>query len=247
MINKQYKKAAEWIKGFKISSIKDIDVLLCMNISQLKLVASKINKEMGQVIVKSQFGKTWSRMVKQELIDAIWYVRRIVLCSPKGNYSLLPLSQRIACQMCDGVQHVVYFGFNTEYEATNFFYWLNSDTKCDELAALRPADRLEGKFQWEVKVWGINGELLAKLVDRDRKASERAKIQAETEANQQKYFEAQILEQVEELTQKEKIEIGAAQRMYDMMKGREASHKAIVNFLANRGYDVVNDVVEYAF
>lgn len=248
MINKQYKKASEWIKGFKLSSIKDEDVLLCMNMSQLRLVASKMNKEMGQVIVKSQFGKTWSRMNKQELINAIWYVRRVVLCSPKGSYSLLPLSQRIAAQFCDGVQHVVYFGFQDEKEATKFFYYLNEHVEFDSLAALRPADRMKGKFSWEVKVWDINGELLASLVTRDKKAEERARIDAQTVANQAKYAEAEIAEiAAEEMTHGETIDIHSAQRMYNRMKVKEKSHKAIISFLGNRGYEVVNDIVEYAF
>ena len=45
--------AKEWIQAVLVSSFKTIEQLKVLTIRQLKALASKINKQLGQVIVKA--------------------------------------------------------------------------------------------------------------------------------------------------------------------------------------------------
>lgn len=239
-MNTAYTKAKNWGETFNISSIRDEELLHTLTIRQLKIIASMMNNQMGVVISKSKFGKAWSAMKKAELINAIWFVRRLVMCAPQGKWMTLELSRRISSQMCDGVQHVVYFGFNSETEANKFYYWLNADKSLCTLAAIRPADRMKSLgFKFEIKVWGIDIALLTKLVARDNatyKAQASAVVESPKVTSQNK----------EGYNTAEQIELSAAQRMYNTAKSNLRSRDAMVAFLKRSGFEISEHVVYQA-
>lgn len=223
-----FNKATDWGKTFNISSIRTEESLALLSIRQLKVVASMMNSQMGVVISKSRFGKVYSNMTKAELINAIWYVRRLILCAPQGKWSLSELSARIHAQFCNGIQHVVYFGFDKETDANKFYYWLNSDKSFSKLSAIRPADRLKSMgFNFEVKVWGIDSTLLTKLIAKDFKVKQ----------NQQPV----------EQSVNEQIELAVAQKMYDNTKQTQKARDAIIAFLDRKGFEVIDHKVEVKF
>ncbi len=255
-MNNQYKKAVEKFKSFNISSIRREDQLLGYNIGELKALCAKFNREMGICITKAKFGKTYAQMRKVELIAALWYVRKIVMCSPKGSYTFQPLSQRIACQMCDGVQHVVYMAFDEEYKANQFYNFLNETKEFSSLAAIRPADKMKG-YKFEIKIWDIKPDLLTKLIARDRARveqekqalivkAEQQKKASEVKSNQMKYAEEQVKEIAREMSLNDMFELQSAQRMYDNMSQTDAGKEVIIKFLDARGFQVLNGVVELA-
>lgn len=223
-----FNKATEWAKTFNISSIRTEESLALLSIRQLKVIASMMNNQMGVVISKAKFGKIYSNMTKAELINAIWYVRRLVLCAPQGKWSLSELSGRIHAQFCDGIQHVVYFGFDKETDANKFYYWLNSDKSFSTLSAVRPVDRLKSMgFNFEVKVWGIDSTLLAKLIAKDSKVKQS--------------------QQPVEQTVSEQIELAVAQKMYDNVKQTQKGRDAMAAFLDRKGFEVIDHRVEVKF
>jgi hypothetical protein len=176
--NMNIAQAYEWVKSFKISSIKNIGLLQTMTIRKLKAIASKMNSELGIVISKAMFGKTYANMNKQELINAIWFVRSIQLASPKGNgFEIKQLAERIFSMVADPrtedetvICH--YFAFNKTHDgtamqnATRFYNALLAKSSC-QLASIREADRLaQFGAEVEVKVWGINPQILIMLLNK---------------------------------------------------------------------------------
>lgn len=223
-----FNKATEWGKTFNISSIRTEESLALLSIRQLKVVASMMNSQMGVVISKSRFGKVYSNMTKAELINAIWYVRRLVICAPQGKWNLSELSTRIHAQFCNGIQHVVYFGFDKETDANKFYYWLNSDKSFSSLSAIRPADRLKSMgFNFEVKVWGIDSTLLTKLIAKDSRVKQTPLPVEQTVSDQ--------------------IELAVAQKMYDNTKQTQKSRNAMIAFLDRKGFEVIDHKVEVKF
>lgn len=238
-----FNKATEWGKTFNISSIRTEESLALLNIRQLKVVASMMNSQMGVVISKSRFGKVYSNMTKAELINAIWYVRRLILCVPQGKWSLSELSTRIHAQFCNGIQHVVYFGFDKETDANKFYYWLNSDKSFSSLSAIRPADRLKSMgFNFEVKVWGIDSTLLTKLIARDVSAD-----RSFCSSNRRKDSRVKQTPLPVEQTVSEQIELAVAQKMYDNTKQTQKSRNAMIAFLDRKGFEVIDHKVEVKF
>lgn len=67
----------EWAKSFKLSYLRSLDTLEAMTIRQLKALVPQINKQLGLVICKAKFGKSYSYMTKAELVAAIWEVRSL--------------------------------------------------------------------------------------------------------------------------------------------------------------------------
>lgn len=177
------KQAYEWVKSFKLSAIRNIELLQSMTIRKLKAIASKMNKEMGLVISKSMFGQTLSDMNKKALIDAIWYVRSIQLASPRGSqYDIKKLAERIFSMVADPRtedEQVIchYFGFNKDFRgtaiqnATRFYNWIAD--RCS-LVSMRESQRLTS-FEIEVKVWGIKPDALAELINKQKQPANEIK------------------------------------------------------------------------
>lgn len=169
----------EWINAVLISAFKKIEQLQILTIRQLKALAQKINRELGQVIVKARFGKVMSNMTKAELVDAIWSVRVCQMQTRSYDITLVKASLRIyeynMVNGAPGSQHwISYFGFNSDKEGTaqqnaeRFRTAILKKGLC-HLAAIRKADRLaKHGFEWEVKVWGIKNSIFESLVEKDK-------------------------------------------------------------------------------
>jgi hypothetical protein len=185
MINltSKIKEAYNWAKSFKLSSIKDIAIdLKGRTIRQLKAIAAKMNQELGLVICKAMFGKSLSNMCKDELIAAIWIVRQTQMSRPVGHsdWNLTKIGD-----YCFQMNHVTYFGFNdtergtAEQNAFSFHSYILKNGLC-KLASMRKADRLKDEgFAYEVKVWGINPDLLknfTKVVKKSSSASQPGQV-----------------------------------------------------------------------
>lgn len=184
------------------SNIKTVEDLKALTIRQLKSLASRINKELGQVIVKALFGKVMSNMTKAELISAIDAVR---VCRNKTEvYSseLVAVTNRIYeynyVGVVPGYDHwITYFGFNkscegsAEQNAERFRQWLLKNRYC-RLAAIRKSDRLSRfGFEWEVKVWGIKNNIFDCLVKKEKK-SQQEKYKQETKPFAEKTYEEKV-------------------------------------------------------
>lgn len=199
------------------SNIKTVEDLKALTIRQLKSLASRINKELGQVIVKALFGKTMSNMTKAELINAIDAVR--VCCNKTEVYSseLVAVTNRIYeynyVGVVPGYDHwITYFGFNkssegsAEQNAERFRQWLLKNRYC-RLAAIRWRNEIDektceikpnksfrlssDKFEWEVKVWGIKNNIFDCLVKKEKK-SQQEKYKQETKPFAEKTYEEKV-------------------------------------------------------
>ncbi|MGB6301143.1 MAG: hypothetical protein WBF90_33885 [Rivularia sp. (in: cyanobacteria)] len=177
MVCKYWEAAKSSLSEFKVSMIRSIEMLQFMTIRQLKIVVSKLNKELGQVIVKSRFGKTYSQMIKAELVDTIWGIREIQMQAPKGIYEEIKILDKLFVQECGGIQWVHYFGFKTETEAIIFQRHINRNKQC-KLSSLRRAKRLNKHgFEWEVKAWQVEESYINRI-----KKKYIGKVEAKVEA-----------------------------------------------------------------
>lgn len=184
------------------SDIKRIEDLKALTIRQLKALASRINKELGQLIVKALFGKTMSNMTKAELINAIWSVKVCRNQTAMYDSELVAISNRIYefnyCSGAPGYDHwITYFGFNkssegsAEQNAERFRQWLLKNGHC-RLAAIRKSDRLSKfGFEFEVKVWGIKNNIFDRLVEKEKR-NQQQKYKEETKSFNEKTYEEKI-------------------------------------------------------
>jgi hypothetical protein len=184
------------------SDIKRIEDLQVLTIRQLKALASRINKELGQVIIKALFGKVMSNMTKAELIYAINSVRICRSQTKVYSSELVAVSNRIYeynyVGTVPGYDHwITYFGFNkssegsAEQNAERFRQWLLKNGHC-RLAAIRKSDRLKKfGFEFEVKVWGVKNSIFDKLVIKEKKSQEE-KYKQETKPFSEKTYEEQV-------------------------------------------------------
>lgn len=160
---KYWEAAKSSLSEFKVSMIRSIEMLEFMSRRQLTAIVCLINKQLGQTIVKSRFGKTYSQMNKKEIVQAIWEVREIQMQAPKGLYIMDEVTERLYVQRCNDVEWVHYFGFKTEAEALIFQRYINQ-TKGAKLSSLRKAVRLASfGLQWEVKAWQVEESLIGKI------------------------------------------------------------------------------------
>ena len=199
------------------SDIKRIEDLQVLTIRQLKALASKINKQLGQVIVKALFGKVMSNMTKAELIHAIWSVRICQNQTVVYSSELVAVSNRIYefnyCGGAPGHDHwITYFGFNkssegnAEQNAERFRQWLLKNKHC-RLAAIRWRNEIDkktgeikpnksfrlpsDKFEFEIKVWGIKNNIFNCLIAKEKKSQE-AKYKEETKPFAEKTYEEKV-------------------------------------------------------
>ena len=223
------------------SDIKRIEDLQALTIRQLKALASRINKELGQVIVKALFGKTMSNMTKAELIHAINAVRVCRAQTEMRGSTLIAVSNRIyeynRCGGAPGYDHwITYFGFNktsegnAEQNAERFRQWLLKNGHC-RLAAIRKSDRLSKfGFEFEAKVWGIKNNIFDCLVNKEKKSQEE-KYKQETKPFAEKTYEEKVAQLEAQLN-------GTV--------GQVRTH--VVNNIQKLGFVVLpNDKVEIAF
>lgn len=161
------------IKRKPYYSIKHLSQLTSLNIRQLKQLACQINEHLGLTITKQlsaqlgQSGKTISSLRKAELIECIWKVREVQMSRPttRGEWSLDRLSDRIYSFVSpQGESWVQYIACETEQQAYKLYTYLMAKGRCT-LASYRTGDRTHGK--WELKVWGLNPNTLAVLLDKD--------------------------------------------------------------------------------
>lgn len=165
-----WSETIEWVAGINIA-IKEKEYLTWLTLTKLKAIARRMNQEMGLVIAKARFGKSWSRMKKDELVDAIWAVRRVLMAAPRGKFVFNQVSHRIFEYVCDGETHTHYVGFTSEVEAFKFHSYIQEKNLCS-LASMRVSKRLElYGWEWEVKVWGIDQQLFSKLLAKEAAAS----------------------------------------------------------------------------
>lgn len=176
---KSWERAKEWVESVSISSFKKVEDLKSLSIRQLKCLASKINSELGQVIVKAKFGKVMSDMTKAELVDAIWSVRVVQMQTRTYDTTLHETSPRIfefnMVYGAPGSEHwISYFGFNADengnakQNAERFRTAILSKNLC-HLAAIRKSERLSSfGFEYEVKVWGLKNKIFENLVAKDK-------------------------------------------------------------------------------
>lgn len=199
------------------NDIKRIEDLKALTIRQLKALASKINKQLGQVIVKALFGKVMSNMTKAELINAIWSVKVCRNQTAMYDSELVAISNRIYefnyCSGAPGYDHwITYFGFNkssegsAEQNAERFRQWLLKNGHC-RLAAIRWRNELDkatgqlkpnssfripsDKFEFEVKVWGIKNNIFDRLVEKEKRTQEQ-KYKEETKPFSEKTYEEKV-------------------------------------------------------
>lgn len=239
------------------SDVKRIEDLKALTIRQLKALASRINKELGQVIVKALFGKVMSNMTKAELIDAIWSVKVCRNQTAMYDSELVAISNRIYefnyCSGAPGYDHwITYFGFNkssegsAEQNAERFRQWLLKNGHC-RLAAIRWRNELDkatgqlkpnssfripsDKFEFEVKVWGIKNTIFDKLVIKETKAKEQE-------------MKKPIIPLAERPLEEQRE---ALQRQYDLAKSNPLTRSHAVKNINLFGFELVNEIVDYRF
>lgn len=224
------------------SDIKRIEDLKILTIRQLKALASRINKELGQLIVKALFGKVMSNMTKAELIHAIDSVRVCRAQTQMRDSTLIAVSNRIyEYNRCDGapgsLHWITYFGFNktsegnAEQNAERFRQWLLKNKYC-RLAAIRKSDRLKDfGFEFEVKVWGIKNNIFDLIVSKEAKAKEQE-------------MKKPIIPLAERPLEEQRE---ALQRQYDLAKSNPLTRNHAVQNIYLFGFELVGELVDYKF
>jgi hypothetical protein len=128
-----------------------------LSIRKLKAIAS------GKGITKARYGKSWSSMTKNELVQALSDYHRIMASSPTSrNWQTTQASKRINTTSADGKLWTTCIGFETQAQAYRFFYWLLPQCSW---ALVRKGERTRSLY--ELKVWGMSQALLNELITRD--------------------------------------------------------------------------------
>lgn len=135
-------------------------------IRQLKAEVSKLHKEMGAVITKAAFGSVWSDMRKYLLAQALNFVQNVLARAPRTyRWTEVQESRRITTSRADGRVWCTFFGFANEYDANRFYYWLFKKPGRCTMAVVRRTK--SGDCPFEVKVWGVDAEVLRKAIRKD--------------------------------------------------------------------------------
>jgi len=182
-------QAKQDIKAVKLYSIRSVEELEDYSIRQLKALAAKVNREMGMLIGKPMFGMPLSQMDKATLKAAIWYVRSIVMNSPKSdrNWSLVQDAPSIFHMEQEGHsaygdRWVHYIGFKNDADGATAeqrcYKFLKHVTNKDSngtdrcaMASMRKADRLRKYgFEWEIKIWKLDENFYKSAVKQNKKA-----------------------------------------------------------------------------
>ena len=133
-----------------------------------------INNQMGKTITKAQFGKYVSNMNKSELIHAIWYVRDTILKCPNNVIRWHDEHHSYRIRSCSYEEpngkflHTVYIGFPGKdyHNAVKMQAYLQSKGLA-ELVCLRRSKRSANSLKYELKIWGINSDILKELIKKD--------------------------------------------------------------------------------
>lgn len=257
-----WSQCVEWAKSFKLSLIKSVEIVKMMSIRQLKALAAKMNKELGLVICKALFGKSYSNMVKKELTDAIWFVRSLQLACPKGsNWNLVELAKSVFAYELEGQAWVHYVGFNDEASALIFHRDTLLKREC-KLASVRQADRLSSYgYKWEVKLWGWNRKAEAKaeattlltekvyIVDDEWGWDGNSGTIVKEEGNHVwlsmtgQEDKPKMRFKKEQVKKEEELTLPILQSMLDNNLGRR-TEDVIRQFIINRGYAIDGNVVK---
>jgi hypothetical protein len=141
---------------------------LFYTIRQLKRKTTELHKYYGALITKAAFGQRWSDMPKFLLSKALTKIQAILDKAPRTlKWAEVQESRRIITSRADGKVWVTLFTFKTEQEAFKFHSSILKSCRC-EMAAINKSDRSDSQdYAWLVRVWGINAEVLAKLVRKD--------------------------------------------------------------------------------
>lgn len=259
----------EWAKSFKLSYVRSLDTLEAMTIRQLKALVPQINKQLGLVICKAKFGKSYSYMTKAELVAAIWEVRSLQMECPKtSNWEFKKLSPKVFAQQAENIPWVHYVGFMSQEEATIFHRDSLIYGECS-LASLRPSERLkEFGFKWEVKLWHWDSDAVLAEVSKDKPpvvtssvaVADKVVVVADeywtantgtvTGLTKDKVWVAmegqensgKMLFKETQLKKENELSIDVLQSMLDMHLGKKME-PTIKQFILNRGFDILEDKV----
>lgn len=146
----------------------EVNRYLFYTIRQLKSKVKEFHFDFGAVITKAAFGMRWSDMPKFLLSKALTKIQAILDACPRTlNWTEVQESRRIVTSRANGKVWVSLFLFKTEQEAFKFHSYVVKLGRCD-MAAINKSDRSDCQdYPWLVRVWGINPEILVKLVRKD--------------------------------------------------------------------------------
>lgn len=138
-----------------------------MTIRELKKLCA------GKGLTKAVFGKSWSRMTKAELVEALTQWEQATQPVPKGVWNRRLLTTRISVSECNGQPWTVRIGFASEQKANLFYEWVLP--YCRWAVACKPK---QTACPVEIKVWGLSEEVLNKLVAKERTMLQKHVIQS---------------------------------------------------------------------
>ena len=140
-------------------------------IRQLKAAVAQLHQEMGAVITKAGFGNVYSNMRKYLLAQALNFVQSVLDKAPRTyRWTEQKESRRITTSRADGKAWCTFFGFANVYDANRFYYWLFKKPGRCTMAVVRQAKSTDCPF--EVKVWGVDAEVLRQCIRKDTPMSE---------------------------------------------------------------------------
>lgn len=172
MATSSYYKAAEWVKGIKISQIESLEWLSNLTIRQLRAIADKINHQNnGWVFCTATLGKPLSRLVKSELAVVIWDFINLKRQAPKTKYFEIDEcgNVRIVTERpgTDASPWTVNIGFNSYKEAETLQKFLHTNGHCNA-SVIRREHRCLG-WKYELKVWLLSPAALKAIISKENK------------------------------------------------------------------------------
>lgn len=142
-----------------------------LTVQELRCLCAVVNKKEGLVICKATFNKPYSRMNKEELVDALWTVRETKRLAPQGKWETVEFSPRVKACYCvsTGEYWTYYFNVDDEFAAYKLNNYLQAHC---HLTAVRKARKF--KVGWEVKCWYICDKVLQRMIEKDTKKAKTA-------------------------------------------------------------------------
>lgn len=159
---------AQYMEDLANEIAPEPEPLLFYTIRQLKAKVKELHLDFGALITKAAFGHRASDMTKFLLSKALTKVQGVLDKTPRTlRWTQVQESRRIVTSRADGQVWVTFFVFKTEQEAYKFYLSMLKPSRC-KMAVVNRSDRDDcDHYPWLVRVWGINPEVLVKLVRKD--------------------------------------------------------------------------------
>lgn len=174
MKNNLWEAAKSWIQSISLLTIHK-SYLLKATVQKLRAISAGINQKYGLCICKAMFGKTYSYMRKQEIVNAIMHVKVHLLILFNNKVQTKYITKRITEIISAEGECAYVFQFDNKFDAWKFYYWISSRSSF----LIFKEQGIYYEKQPEVYVLNIFPDILEKLVKKELDSCQASSLEFE--------------------------------------------------------------------